>query len=161
MNDLTVFPIDIAEMSVSQLAMLPPAQKCEVDKNLDAAIDWLKKARTKFDAALEQCYGEQARAALRDTGRDFGTTHVSDGPISIKCELPKRVSWDQAQLADIAARIAASGDNVADYIDTAYSISESRFNAWPPALKEQFTATRTVKPGKASYRLALVNDQEV
>jgi hypothetical protein len=73
MNDITIFPADIAEMSVSQLAALPPAQKHEIDKNLDAAIDWLKKARTKFDAALDQCYGEQARTALRESGRDFGT----------------------------------------------------------------------------------------
>ena len=56
MSDLTIFPADIAEMSVSQLAALSPEQKREVDKNLDAAIDWLKKARTKFDAALDQCY---------------------------------------------------------------------------------------------------------
>ena len=34
-------------------------------KNLDAAIDWLKKAQAKFDAALDQCYGEQARTAAR------------------------------------------------------------------------------------------------
>lgn len=54
MSDITIFPADIAEMSVSQLAALPPAQKAEIDKNLDAAIDWLKKARTKFDAALER-----------------------------------------------------------------------------------------------------------
>lgn len=39
MNDITIFPADIAEMSVSQLAALPPAQKHEIDKNLDAAID--------------------------------------------------------------------------------------------------------------------------
>ena len=73
MSDLTIFPADIAEMSVSQLAALPPEQKREIDKNLDAAIDWLKKARTKFDAALDAAYGEQARAALRESGRDFGT----------------------------------------------------------------------------------------
>jgi len=41
---------------------------------------------------------------------------------------------------------------VQDYIDVDYSVSESRFNNWPPALKEQFAAARTVKP---SYRLAL------
>ena len=39
MNELTIFPADIAAMSVSQLAALPPAQKAEIDKNLDAAID--------------------------------------------------------------------------------------------------------------------------
>ena len=107
MNDITIFPADIAEMSVSQLAALPPVQKREVDKNLDAAIDWLKKARTKFDAALVQCYGEQARAALRESGRDFGTAHISDGPLHIKFELPKKVSWNQKQLGEIAERIVA------------------------------------------------------
>ena len=88
MNDLTIFPADIAEMSVSQLAALPPEQKAEIDKNLDAAIDWLKKARTKFDAALDAAYGEQARAALRESGRDFGTAHISDGPLHLMFELP-------------------------------------------------------------------------
>ena len=48
MTDLTIFPADIAEMSVSQLAQLSPAQKLEVDVNLDKAIAWLKQARTKF-----------------------------------------------------------------------------------------------------------------
>ena len=83
MNDITIFPADIAEMSVSQLAALPPAQKHEIDKNLDAAIDWLKKARTKFDAALDQCYGEQARTALRESGRDGGSDRCS---AAVSCE---------------------------------------------------------------------------
>ena len=34
MNDITLFPADIAAMSVSQLAALPAAQKAEIDKNL-------------------------------------------------------------------------------------------------------------------------------
>lgn len=75
MNDITLFPADIATMSIGQLAALPAAQKAEIDKNLDEAIDWLKKARAKFDAALDAAYGEQARAALRESGRDFGTAH--------------------------------------------------------------------------------------
>jgi hypothetical protein len=69
------------------------------------------------------------------------------------------VTWDQAQLSAIAARIVAAGDKVCDYIDTDYSISESRFNNWPPALKDQFAQARTVKPGKPSYRLALVDSE--
>jgi len=158
MTDLTIFPLDIAEMSVSQLAALPPDQKREVDKNLDAAIDWLKKARVKFDAALEQCYGEQARTARLDAGKDFGVIHISDGPLRVTVDQSKRVSWDQAQLAAIAQRIAAAGDNVEHFIDVEYSVSESRFNNWPPALRAQFEAARTVKPGKPSFRLALISE---
>ena len=148
MNDITIFPADIAEMSVSQLAALPPAQKHEIDKNLDAAIDWLKKARTKFDAALDQCYGEQARTALRESGRDFGTAHI-------KFELPKKVSWNQKQLGEIAERIVASGEKVEGYLDIKLSVSESRFTNWPPALQQQFAAARTVDSGKPSFTLSI------
>lgn len=155
MNDITIFPADIAEMSVSQLAALPPTQKHEIDQNLDAAIEWLKKARTKFDAALYQCYGDQARTALRESGRDFGTAHISDGPLHLKFELPKKVSWDQKQLADIAVRIVASGEKVEGYLDIKLSVSESRYTNWPPALQQQFATARTVDSGKPSFTLSL------
>ena len=54
MNDITIFPADIAELSVSQLAALPPAQKHEIDQNLDAAIDWREQTgrRVSFEWAL-------------------------------------------------------------------------------------------------------------
>jgi hypothetical protein len=155
MSDLTLFPADIAAMSVSQLAALPPAQKAEIDKNLDAAIDWLKKARAKFDAALDAAYGEQARAALRESGRDFGTAHVRDGAVHVKYELPKKVTWSQTILKEMAERIAVSGDKVEDYIDIKLSVSESRYTNWPTALQEQFAAARTVEEGKPSITLTL------
>lgn len=155
MNDITLFPADIAAMSVGQLAALPAVQKAEIDKNLDEALDWLKKARTKFDAALDAAYGDQARTALRDSGRDFGTVHVSDGPLHLKFELPKKVSWDQKQLAEIAERIVASGEKVEGYLDIKLSVSESRFANWPPALQQQFAAARTVDSGKPSFTLFL------
>ena len=159
MTSLTIFPADIAEMSVSQLAALPPEQKREVDKNLDAAIDWLKKARTKFDAALEQCYGQQARAVLRESGRDFGAAQIGDGPLHLKFDLPKKVSWDQKRLAEIAERIVASGEKVEGYIDIKLSVSESRYTNWPPALQQQFAAARTVDSGKPSFTLSLDSEQ--
>jgi hypothetical protein len=155
MNEITLFPADLAELSVGQLAALPPEQKLEVDRNLDAAMDWLKKARAKFDQALEQCYGEQARAALRDSGRDFGTAHVDDGPVHVKFEQPNRIAWDEKQLAAIAARIATSGERVEDYLDVRLAVPESRYTNWPPALQQQFAPARTVKPGKASFVLSL------
>ena len=155
MNDITLFPADIAAMSVSQLAALPAAQKAEIDKNLDEALDWLKKARSKFDAALDAAYGEQARTALCDSGRDFGTAHLDDGPLHIKFELPKKVSWNQKQLGEIAERIVASGEKVEGYLDIKLSVSESRYTNWPPALQQQFAAARTVDGGKPSFTLSI------
>jgi hypothetical protein len=155
MNDITLFPADIAEMSVSQLAQLPGAQLCQVDTELDKAIAWLKSARTKVDAALEQRFGEQARTTLRDSGRDFGTAHIQADGLKVKFELPKKVSWDQPKLKAIAERIAASGEAVDSYLDVKLTVPESRFTNWPPTLQQQFTDARTVEPGKPSYSLSL------
>lgn len=158
MSDLMIFPADLPELSVSQIAGLPHQRLQELDISLNELMTWVKQARERLNAALDQRYGEQGRAALVETGRDFGVTHLSDGPLRVTFELPKRVSWDQPRLAEIAERIVAAGERVQDYMDVDLSVSESRFNNWPPALKEQFSAARTVKPGKASFRLALVNE---
>ena len=155
MSELTVFPADLAEMSVSQLAKLPSAHLVEADANLDHLIDWARKTRTKLDAALDQRFGEQARAALRDSGRDFGTAHINDGPLHIKFDLPKKVSWNQTQLAQIAERIVASGEKVDGYLDIKLSVPESRYTNWPPTLQQQFAAARTVDSGKPSFTLSL------
>lgn len=159
MNDISLFPADLAAMSVSQLAALPAAQKAELDKNLAEALDWLKKARAKFDAALDTAYGELARSARQEAGKDFGVIHLNDGPLRVTVDQPKRVAWDQTQLAAIARRIAASGDKVEDYLDVEFSVSESRLSNWPAALRAQFEPARTVKPGKPSFRLTF--DEEV
>ena len=97
---------------------------------------------------------QQARAALRESGRDFGTTYVNDGPLQVKFELPKKVSWNQKQLGEIAERIVASGEKVEGYLDVKLSVSESRYINWPPALQQQFAAARTVDSGKPSFTLS-------
>ena len=159
MTNLTLYPADIAEMSVSQIARLLPLQKHEISKNLIEASAFLKKQLAKLDAALEQEYAAKAKAALLESGRDFGTAHINDGPLRIKFDLPKKVTWDQKQLSEIAERVAASGDQVKSYIDIKLSVSEARYTNWPPALQQQFAGARTVEGGKPSFTLSL--DQEV
>ena len=92
-------------------------------------------------------------ASLRESGHVVD--HVSDGALHVKYELPKKVTWSQTILKEMAERIAASGDKVEDYIDIKLSVSESRYTNWPTALQEQFAAARTVEEGKPSITLTL------
>nr|WP_311528669.1 hypothetical protein [uncultured Ralstonia sp.] len=166
MNDSTLTSVafdhalPLAEMSVAQIAALPAAQLQEAHVNLLTLQSAIKSVLERFSAALDQRYAEQAAVARQASGRDFGVCHLADGPLRITVDVPKRVAWDQAQLGEIAQRIAAAGDKVGDFIDTDYSVPESRFNAWSSTLKEAFAKARTVKPGKASYRLALVQETQ-
>jgi hypothetical protein len=155
MKELTLYPADLASMSVAELAAAPIQDFLDAERNVDEAIAFLKPLRAKLDAAKLQRYGEQARTALRDSGRDFGTAHVNDGALHVKYELPKKVTWSQTILKEMAERIVASGDKVEDYIDIKLSVSESRYTNWPTALQEQFAAARTVEEGKPTITLTL------
>ncbi|KOF54976.1 hypothetical protein AD428_00410 [Achromobacter sp. DMS1] len=155
MKELTLYPADLASMTVAQLVMLSITDFVVSERNVDEAIAYLKQLRVKLDAAKLQRFGEQARAALRESGRDFGTAHVNDGALHVKYELPKKVTWNQAILKEMAERIAASGEKVEDYIDVKLSVSESRYSNWPTTLREQFAAARTVEEGKPSITLTL------
>lgn len=155
MKELTLYPADLANMTVAQLAAAPIQDFLDAERNVDEAIAFLKPLRAKLDAAKLQRYGERARTVLRDSGRDFGTAHVSDGALHVKYELPKKVTWSQPILKEMAERIVASGDKVEDYIDLKLSVSESRYINWPPALQQQFAAARTVEEGKPTITLTL------
>ncbi len=149
--------INISELSVSEIAALPPAELQELHSNLLTMQANVKAVLDRIHAALDQRYGGHASAVRLQTGKDFGVCHLTDGPLRVTVDLPKHVAWDQAQLSALAKRIADSGEKISDFIDIEFSIAESRYNTWPTSLKEQFTDARTVKPGKASYRLALIN----
>jgi hypothetical protein len=82
------------------------------------------------------------------------------GRVHITADLPKKIEWDQARLADITQRIAANGDNPAEYVEISSRVSETKFNAWPESLKSSFSAARTLKTGKPGFRLALQGENK-
>ena len=155
MKELTLYPADLAGMTIAQLVMLSITDFVVAERNVDEAVTYLKQLRAKLDAAKLQRFGEQARVALRESGRDFGTAHVNDGALHVRYELPKKVTWNQAILKEMAERIVASGEKIEDYIDVKLSVSESRYSNWPTTLREQFAAARTVEEGKPSITLTL------
>ncbi len=105
MNDLTLLPAELEALPIGELAALAAEQLLEIETHLTDLLAWTKKIQSRLHAALDQRYGEQAREALLEFGRDFGTTYLLDGALHIKFELPKKVTWDQKQLAAIAQRI--------------------------------------------------------
>jgi hypothetical protein len=127
----------------------------------NAAADLLaagKALSDHIDQAIEFKWGQRARNLRHDAGKDTGVVHFDDGNVRITADLPKKVDWDQARLADISRRIADSGDDPKQYIEITYRVSETKFNAWPETLKSAFEPARTLKTGKPSYRLALMKE---
>ena len=148
LDDLPGLPVgEIAALPGDDLALL----KQEADERLRAAknlCDWI-------DGAIALKYGERAQEARRAAGRDTGTVRFRDGPVTVVAELPKRVEWDQEELARIKARIAEAGEDSSEFIDTRLSVSERRFSALPESWRKGFEPARTVRTGKPKFRLLI------
>ena len=130
------------------------AKRKKTDEDHEAiAKSELAALSSMIQAGLDMRLGEQAKAQLLAEGKDTGTTHVADGDFDVAVEVGKDVSWDQKALEAIWKRIAATGEDPTQYITVKYSVSESRFKAWPDVFRQSFMAARTVKPKPAKFTL--------
>ena len=151
---------------LSQVAAMPATQLCEapadlLQKGLIAAMTQVadaKKQLEHIEHAIDMRYAQQAKALRLAQGKDAGVVHFDDGNVCVTADLPKKVEWDQKRLAELIARIAAAGDNPAEFVETSYRVSETKYQAWQESLRSQFTPARTVKVGKPTYRLALLSE---
>lgn len=138
---------DMLNMSTGDLAQMPVELLATLQDELDHASKQLKAATSRFSAALEVRYATRAVEARRACAKDTGTVRLMDGDYAVVADLPKRVDWDQEKLTQIAANIAASGEDPSEFIDTKLSVSERKFNALPKAWRDGFEPARTVKVG--------------
>ncbi|AIF82031.1 hypothetical protein I862_07385 [endosymbiont of Acanthamoeba sp. UWC8] len=144
----------IASMPIGEVAKLPPKQLLKL---IEEASMQLAKARTIKDwlqGALSLRYEEKARAKRLRIGKDTGTIRLDDEGISITCELPKKVEWDQNELFGIALKLISEGKEVSEYLDCEYFIPEVKYQSWPPEIKALFESARTIRTGKPSYKLS-------
>ena len=87
------------------------------------AADFLAAAKAiveHIDRALDLKYVDRAHQLRLAASKDTGVVHFDDGNVHVTADLPKKVEWDQKQLAELVARIAAAGDNPAEFVETTY-----------------------------------------
>ena len=75
--------------------------------------------------------------------------------MTVVADLPKRVEWDQGKLAAVVERIRATGDDPAEYVEVTYKVAERAYTAWPEHIRSAFTAARTVRTGRSTFKLSL------
>jgi hypothetical protein len=144
--DMMRLPLgEVAGQPAEMLALLQE----EADDNLRNA----KTAKDWLDGVLDRRYATIAAELRSREGKDTGTVRFNDGGVTVVADLPKKVEWDQEQLAATVERIRASGDDPAEYVDLAFKVPERKYGAWPGHIRTAFEAARTVKTGKPTFTL--------
>jgi hypothetical protein len=145
----------LRSMPVGQIAALNSSQLARLQADAIKQISSAKLTKDLLDGVLNHKYGDEAAGMRHLMGKDFGTVRFDDDGITIVSDLPKKPVWDQKQLSSIVQSIQDAGDNPSEFVETTFKVSESKFNAWPEYIRRQFEPARTLKAGKAVYKLAI------
>lgn len=146
---------DIHRMPVGQIAALPADQLALLKGSADEQLTQAKSVADWLDGAISLKYADRAQDTLQEAGKDTGTIRFEDDGVTVIAELPKRIDWDQALLAQIAENIASAGEDPAEFIETKLSVSERKYGALPESWRKGFEPARTVRTGKPKFRLVL------
>ena len=151
-------PDEIMAMPAGDLADLPSTDLFDLRSRVSEILSAAKRLDEHLDRALALKYEGQAHKLRIARGKDTGVIHLDDGPMRVTADLPKKIEWDQKQLADIVRRIREGGEDPGEYVEIEYRVSETKLKAWPETLRRVFVPARTLKTGKPGFRLALVGE---
>ena len=154
MNDENIINLErFRRTPLEQVAAWPPADLTRLVDEVAAVLQEAKMTKAFLDSALAHKYGGRADIMRREKGKPTGVVRFNDGEFTIVNDLPKKPVWDQEKLTAIAEEIRRDGVDPANYLDMEYKVAERRFTAWPPHIQAAFSAARTLKVGKPTYKI--------
>src|SRR5690606_24797234 len=101
-------------------------------------LNQAKALKDVIDGAIALKFGPTARNTRARVGKDTGLVHFEEDGVRISVDLPKKPEWDQKKLAQIVTKIAADGDDPAEYVETTYKVPERKYGAWPAHIRQVF-----------------------
>ena len=150
MLDLLSRPVPLlaAELTIADLKT--------IQDQLAAAKARLEQQSAIFHALMQRRFEDQARAEYARQKKETGSVRfAATNTLNLKVEIDKAVKWDQDRLPAILKKLGA--DDAAHLAKISYDISESKFNAAAPKLREALTAARTV--AARPMKFTLVNSE--
>lgn len=148
----------VQTLSIGELAAMSATDLMHVQAEAANDLRIAKERKDWIDGAIALKYEPQAKTLRSRLGKDTGTVHFEEEGIQITNDLPKRPVWNQKQLAEIARRITTDGDDPAEYLEISYKVAERKYTAWPENLRRAFAPARTLKMGKATFKLTAVDE---
>lgn len=146
-------PIPFLDLSAQVIRDLPLENVSALQRFIAEAKSELATLAAMVQAGLELRYADQAKAQLLAKGQDTGTTHLQDAGYDVTVEIGKDVKYEAKGLAELVAKIEATGGDPREYVEIRYSVSEAKFKAWPQTLRAPFEALRTVTPKAPKFIL--------
>ncbi|MBU6339296.1 MAG: hypothetical protein KGQ36_04900 [Rickettsiales bacterium] len=149
---------DVPNIPIGTLSKLAPEQLLSLQQQAAQHLQRAKMLKDWLDNSVALKYRDIAANIRRLDSKDTGTVHFSDGDFKVTSVLTKKVEWNQDRLKDVVSAIRKHGDNVDEYVDTSYKISETKYSAWPEHIKNIFKPARVLKTGGETFKIQPLSD---
>ena len=144
---------EIGQLSMAQLDALPLPDLAQLIQQVSDVRDTVRHYEGALLSTLHSRFAERANQLRTQAGKTTGTVRFRVDGFVIIADLPKRPEYDQVKLKSAVDALRKWGENPDDYVGTEFKVSESRYNAWPPSIRQLFEPARTLKVGKPTYKL--------
>lgn len=143
-----------AEMTREAALAVPVDQIEMLLEDVAELQDKAKRAASTMHSYMGMRFGNDFAKVRKTGGKDTGTINIVVAGRTIKSDLPKKIDWSQEVVK--AALLTIKNEwkgNPDEYVDVKYSISETKWNAWPEPIKALFRDARTVGVGKETFEI--------
>lgn len=144
---------DIGQLQVAELERLPLAELDGLIQRISAARETVRHYELILQSALEKRFSERARQLRQQAGKSTGVVRFQQDGHVVVADLPKKVEYDQKKLGAAVETLRQWGEKPEDYVCTEFKVSETKYNAWPPGIRQLFEPARTLKTGKPTFKI--------
>lgn len=153
-------PDVLDEVGQIYLAELETQSLAELDiliRRVTSAEETARHYKQLLQAVLHHRFSLRAQQLRQEAGKTTGTVRFEDDGFTVIADLPKRPEYDQKKLKDAVEALRKWGENPDDYVSVEIKVSETKYGAWPPAVRQLFEPARTLKTGKPFYKLERID----
>jgi hypothetical protein len=148
---------EIGQLYVAELESLPLTEIDQLLKKTNHTKETARHYEQLLQSELNRRFAERAHALRKDEGKDTGRVRFANDGYVVIADLPKRTEYDQPKLRDAVEALHKWGEDPNNYVGIEVTVSESKYNAWPPAVRALFEPARTLKTGKPNYKLEKID----
>ena len=149
---------EVGQIYMAEVEALPLAELDRLIRRVASAEETARRYKQFLHAAMHHRFSERAQQLRQDAGKTTGTVRFENDGFTVIADLPKRPEYDQKKLKDAVEALRTWGEDPDDYVGIEIKVSETKYSAWPPAVRQLFEPARTLKTGKPGFRLALMKE---
>ena len=151
---------ELGQLSVAELEALPIAELDALIRQVVAIRDTARYYEQGLQSVLNDRFSGRARILREADGKTTGTVRFDEDGFVVIADLPKRPEYDQAKLRAAVEALRKWGENPEDYVGIEIKVPETRYNAWPPGIRQLFEPARTLKVGKPTSKLERIKSAD-